>query len=578
MSARLASLIRGSRRARLVAATLAVAALLLPGVASAHPLGNFTINHYNGIRVSTDAVLVDHVLDMAEIPTFSERNAMDTDGDGQVGSAEAAAYESARCDAIRADLDLRAGGSALSLDVVQRGLSFPQGQGAPTLRLVCVYRAALPAALGTAATSFTFTDRSYSQRTGWREIVVQGDASTIASSDAPAGGISGRLTSYPADLLSTPSNQASAGWSAVAGGLALAPFSVPDAMLIGGSTVAPPPVTTPVSETAAVPGGIAELGADVSALFQARDLTPWLIAVSLLVAGGLGALHALSPGHGKTVMAAYLVGTRGSARQALGLGLVVTVSHTIGVLALGLLTLSFSAVIPPERLYPILGLVSGAIVIGIGAWLILQRVRAIQAGRTAARAVRLHAQAHEHGHEHAHGHGQEAAHAHEQGHGHESAHGLELAHGHAHDHEPEHPRDHADEHAHEDEAAGWHSHGGMRHTHLPPAGSTVSRRGLVALGLAGGMVPSVSALILLLGSVSLGRPAYGIVLTVAFGVGMAVVLSGIGLALVYARGFVERVASGSRSIGLTSWLPTATAVVVLAAGAVMTAQALALVR
>jgi ABC-type nickel/cobalt efflux system permease component RcnA len=520
---------------------LAGAALLVPVAAFAHPLGNFTINHYNGIRVSTDSVLLDHVLDMAEIPTFSERNAMDTDGNGEVAAAEAAAYATVRCATLRGDLDLAAGGVPLPLQVAQRGLSFPQGQGAPTLRLVCVYEAALPVALGATSTSFSFMDRSYSQRSGWREVVIQGDTATITATDAAATGISGRLASYPNDLLATPSNQAGTTWSAVAGGPALPPFSVPDATPVGGLT-GPTPVlpATPETGVAAVPGGITELGAEVTALFQARDLTPWLIAVSLLVAAGLGALHALSPGHGKTVMAAYLVGTRGNARQALGLGLVVTVSHTIGVLALGVLTLSFATVIPPERLYPILGLVSGAIVIGIGAWLILQRIRAVRADRLAARAARVHAEAHEHGHEHAH---------------------------------PDHH-----EHAREDEAAGWHSHGGIRHTHLPAAGSTVSRRGLIALGLAGGMVPSVSALILLLGSVSLGRPEYGIVLTIAFGVGMAVVLSGIGLALVYARGFVERIAAGSRSVGITRLLPTATAVVVLAAGALMTAQALAMVR
>jgi ABC-type nickel/cobalt efflux system permease component RcnA len=198
----------------------------------------------------------------------------------------------------------------------------------------------------------------------------------------------------------------------------------------------------------------------MAALFQARELTLPVVLLSVLAAMALGAPHALSPGHGKTVMAAYLVGSRGTVRQAVGLGLTVTVSHTIGVLVLGGVSLSAAAVIPPERLYPILGLVSGAIVVAIGAWLVLGRIRAIRAERAAD-----HSHLHPHDHEHAH----------------------------------EHDHDH-----HEED--GWHSHGGLRHTHVPPRDRSLGWRGLFGLGLAGGMVPSVSALILLLGSIAAGRP------------------------------------------------------------------------
>ena len=130
-----------------------------------------------------------------------------------------------------------------------------------------------------------------------------------------------------------------------------------------------------------MPGGITELGGELAGLFQADELTLPIVLLSMLAAAGLGVLHALSPGHGKTVMAAYLVGSRGTARQAIGLGLTVTVSHTLGVLALGALSLSAAAIIPPERLYPILGVVSGAIVVVIGGWLLL-RIGAIVVGRT----------------------------------------------------------------------------------------------------------------------------------------------------------------------------------------------------
>jgi nickel/cobalt transporter (NicO) family protein len=564
---------------RPVAATLmAIAAVLLPIAVSAHPLGNFTINRFDGIRVSPTGVVIDHVLDMAEIPTFSERADMDTDGNGSVSDAEAATYAVSHCDSTIASLNLAVGAMSLNLTTTARGIQFPQGQGAVTMRLVCTYAAALAAPLA-AGTAFSFSDNLYGDRRGWREVVVQGDGATLLNADAPAATVSQRLTVYPTDLLAIPLNQFQATWSAQPGGPALAPLSVPDAQPItanqpapvGGTTVQPPApsATQPATNsapTAAVPNGVTDLGADVTALFQTESLTPWVIALSLLVAAGLGALHALSPGHGKTVMAAYLVGSRGNARQALGLGMMVTVSHTIGVLALGLLTLSFSAFIPVDRLYPILGVVSGTVVVCIGIWLISQRIAEVRRNKAAARGEAAHSEAHANGLDHEHPHASAATETH--------------AHPHADEHGHDHP--HADEHEHGHDHAdaedGYHSHGGRRHTHLPPKGTTLSRRGLITLGVAGGMVPSISALIVLLGALAAGRPAYGIVLTIAFGVGMAVVLVGVGLGLVYARGFVERFSGGSRAGLLSKWLPTATGFVVLGAGALMTVQAIALAR
>lgn len=530
---------RAPRSRRLGAAAVLGALWVLFGtsVTSAHPLGNFTINHYTGIRVATDGVTLDHVLDMAEIPTFSERSAMDTDGDLAVSDAEAAAYRDATCESTRTALQLSASGTPLDLETVETGIAFPQGQGAVTLRLVCTYRAALPVELPVAGAAFTFRDPTWSERRGWREIVVQGDGTLLSASDAPAAGTSGRLRTYPTDLLATPADQSTASWTAVPGGAALPPLDIPDAAPRGSVD----PGVGGIEPPASIPGGVGDLGADVTQLFQARDLTLPVVALSLLVAAGLGALHAVSPGHGKTVMAAYLVGSRGTARQAVGLGLTVTVSHTLGVLVLAGVSLSATAIAPPERLYPILGVVSGIIVVVIGVWLVLGRVRVIRAARAMA-----------HVHDHAH------------------AHGLDHDHGVAHAH--------ADSHVHAVDADGWHRHGGRRHTHLPSAGQPLRWRGLFALGLAGGMVPSVSALIVLLGSIGAGRPAYGIVLTIAFGVGMAVVLVGIGMGLVYARGIMERMPSAGRLTRVSRLVPTATAFIVLAAGLLITTQAVSTLR
>jgi ABC-type nickel/cobalt efflux system permease component RcnA len=494
--------------------SLAVLALVVPAT-SAHPLGNFTINHYNGIRVSSDAVVIDHVTDFAEIPTFAERRAMDTDGDGAISASESADYQLAACTNLASTLTLTANGTLLTLNPIATGLHFSMGAGSDVLRLVCVLRA--PVTLSSEGTTFTFSDPSFAERRGWREIVIEGDAAMITDTDAEATGISARLTAYPSELLALPLDESSATFAARPGGPGLPPLEFPDSTLLGAVAPAEPPAYPPAEPAPQVPTGVTDLGADVTALFQAPELTPPIILLSLLVAVALGALHALSPGHGKTVMAAYLVGSRGNARQAIGLGLTVTVSHTIGVLALGLLSLSAAAILPPERLYPILSIASGAIVVVIGAYLLVTRVRAWRAA--------------DHHHDHHH-----------------------------HDHERDHHK-----------PDGWHEHDGMGHTHLPQQG--MGKRGLFALGLSGGMIPSVSALLVLIGSISIGRPAWGIVLTVAFGLGMAAVLVGVGLALVHAHKLVERLPA-ARATNFGQRLPIATAAVVLAAGLLIAGQGL----
>jgi nickel/cobalt transporter (NicO) family protein len=503
---------RAARLALLIVA--GTAALAVPAAALAHPLGNFTINHFAAVRVAPGSVSLDVVIDRAEIPAFQEQQRLDTDGDGALSATELAGQAEAGCHALVPDLGLSVGGAAVAPGLVGAGLSLPPGAGGlPTMRLVCEYAANLPTAIA-AATTVAFEDRSFAERIGWREIVILGDALLVdgrAIEDAAASGASNRLTTYPQDRLAQPLDVRAVSASLAPGGVALAPWTAPDAEPIDGGAHPGAP-TLPAS---VVPGGVAE---DLAALIDVTDLTPLAILLSLAVAFGLGIVHALSPGHGKTIMAAYLVGSGGSSRQAIGLGMAVTVSHTLGVLALAGITLAASSVLPPERLYPILGVASGTLVIAIGASLLWSRLRSI-------RRDRAHARAHAHNHEHDQSH----------------------HHGHSHDHED-------------------------GHSHEPTGG--VSWRGMLALGLSGGLVPSASALILLLGSIAAGRVAYGLVLVLGFGLGMAVVLTGIGLALVHARRLVERRPSigALRRLALPIQLATASLVVVL--GVVLTSQAL----
>jgi nickel/cobalt exporter len=523
-----------------IAAICAVAlAVLVPAIALAHPLGNFTINHFAAIRIAPDRISLDVVIDRAEIPAFQEQQRIDLDGDGVLAPSELEQERQAACLVLARDLRLTVDGRAVAPGVVAAGISLPPGAGGlPTMRLVCEYEAPLAASLAS-TTALTFEDSSLAERIGWRELVVLGDGVSVAGAAAGGpvdpGGESNRLTSYPADLLAQPLDMRSITVSVDPGGGALAPWSAPDAqpLITAAPAGAPAPIAPVPGTIGAVPGGVAE---DLAALVDVQDLTPLAILLSLAVAFALGVIHALSPGHGKTIMAAYLVGARGSSRQAVGLGLAVTVSHTLGVLALAAITLAASSVLPPERLYPILGVVSGALVIAIGGSLLWSRLRAMGLFRRGDGLTR--ARGHEHPHEHGH----------------------------------DHPHGHDDAHGHDDEAVHEHGHP-HPHSHAP-ANAVISWRGLIALGLSGGLVPSASALILLLGSIAAGRVAYGLVLVLGFGLGMAVVLAGIGLVIVNARRLVERRPSTARLQRIAAPIQLATASLVVVLGIVLTGQAL----
>jgi ABC-type nickel/cobalt efflux system permease component RcnA len=518
-----------ARHATGIAALVAVlAALVLPTAVSAHPLGNFTINRYNGLTVGTEGVVVDRVVDMAEIPALQARQSMDVDADGAVSDTEAAAWADTSCRQGATDLRTSVDGAAVALTPTALGLTFPGGQaGLLTLRLVCTYQGSYPIIVAPAAVDFR--DASFAGRIGWREIVVRGDGLTIAGADELSADSSDRLRSYPPDLLDAPRADDGARFTVTPGGAPASAPPITDAVPIGSDAAL---VLATPDPTAAQTGRIDDLARRLTEIVEADELTPPAVGLALLVALLVGALHAASPGHGKTLMAAYLVGSRGTARHAVGLGLTVTISHTIGVLLLGALVVFAGAVVPAERLFPVLGLVSGVLVTALGAVLLAQRIRE-------ARRARHHAHDHAHGNDHADGND----------------------HKHAND---------------ADEAAGWHSHGAVRHTHLPPTGTDGDNplrwRNLAALGLVGGLVPSASAILILVGSVAIGRPAFGMLLTVAFGVGMAFVLVGVGVALVHARNIVERWPGVGRLSPVFARLPLATAVLFVVVGASITLQ------
>jgi nickel/cobalt exporter len=500
----------GRRSFRFIrAAALALLCAAGPATVLAHPLGNFTINHYAGIAIAPDVIRLDVVIDMAEIPAFQERQKIDRDGDGDVTDTESAAAAGPACETQRDLLRLSVDSVAATLAPTAATITFPAGLGGlSTMRIECAFAA--PLTMATEPTTVTFEDLSYPDRIGWREIVATGAGVAIESGGLPTTSPSLRLTRYPEDLLAEPLDVRSATIVVAPAAPIRGPTTAPAA---GGSIAA--------GDRGSVPGGVA---AELPAIFSIVDLTPLLVVLSVLTAFAFGAGHALTPGHGKTLMAAYLVGTRGTPLHAAGLGLSVAISHTIGILVLAGLVVGAHGLLPPDVVARAAPVVSAVTIVAIGGWMLLREVRRRSSTATIASPD------HEHGH----------------------------------DHRP--PADHGHDHE--------HSHGGIRHGYHPPTGATIGWRGLFALGLAGGLIPSTSALFILLGSIVAGRPAFGFLLVVAFGVGMAVVMAGVGLAMVFARDRLDRLPSSSGLGRVARHAPLAAAVVVLGFGAYLTVQAL----
>src|SRR5262245_13380475 len=439
------------RRAMLFVGIVA-AMVLAPALAVAHPLGNFTINRYAGIELTPGQLRIEYVVDMAEIPTVQVRPEMDADGDGRVTGAELAAWAARTAPDLMARLRPEIGGGDVALEVVSATARFRPGQGGlDILRLEATF--AGPAPTGG---RLSFADTNFADRIGWREVTAVGaDGTALVSSPVPARSVSDALLSYPQDLLSSPLDVTTATVSFRPGESVVAGVSVP--VTAGGAR---PDVT----------GG---------AFAGLVGRTGPMMAVALLLALGFGALHALGPGHGKTLMAAYLVGAGGRVRHAVAVGGSVAVMHTASVLALGFVVLTLTEVFAPERVYPWLGLASGMIALGLGATLLVARLG--RWGRSSTDGDGDHDRAR--GHDHVHGHD---------------------------------------------------------HPHAEP----LSRRGLMALAVAGGILPSPTALVVLLAAIALGRLAYGLALIGAFSLGLAGALVVVGIAALRARDALSKRVTG----------------------------------
>lgn len=559
------------RRAGLTGLLAVLVVLLWPAApASAHPLGNFTINTADRVVVEASGTHLTHLVDLAEFPTFALRQAsrgVDTDRNGLVSDSELTAYAGRECLRIAGLIDLQVDGGRRQLQLSSAlGRSAPGTGGLTTSRLECEFGAG-----SRPQETITLKDGNAAERNGWSEVTAVSSCGPFRRSDVPADSPSALLTSYPQDLLTSPLRASTATIAVGSGGSCT---GGPQAG-IGGST-------TPALR------GVDRLTSWFTDFVGRPDLGVGFALAALALSVAFGVVHALAPGHGKTVMAAYLVGQRGTRRQALWLGSTVTLTHTGSVLLLGAL-ISLTTLAAPERVVPVTEVLSGVLLAGLGGYLVLLAVRRL---RGLGAADHDHEDEREHDEHHPHG----PDHPHENDH--------DEHHPHGHDHPPgrDHEHPHHDEgHPHHDDhdhpvgavpapvltgattalaappdrvraapalaAPPAHSHGGRSHTHAPLPVGKLGWRSLAAMGVAGGLVPSPSALVVLLGANALGRPWFGVLLVLGYGAGMATTLTAAGLLLLRAQAVLARRGWGlgahSRGARL---LPLGTAAVVVVVG------------
>ena len=513
------------RRALTTLALAAVASMASAPAATAHPLGNFSVNHHTGLTLRPDRIDAQVVVDHAEISALQERPAIDTDHDGRVSDSESRAYAEKTCSELSGQLHLSVGGTRADWQRTSATLVYANGEaGLQTSRLTCALTT--PADL-TGPADIRAETTYDTTRIGWHEMTATGQGVRITRTDVPAASATDELRRYPQDPLASPLDQRTA-----------ALRSEP-----GQGTGPLPAVASDLPGAGVISEALAKVTGAFDALIGAREITLPVGLLALLLALVLGASHAAMPGHGKTIMAAYLAGRRGTRRDAFTVGATVTLTHTAGVLVLGL-ALPASTHLAGETALLWLGAASGLLVTGIGLWLLLGAARG-----------RPHHNHHHHGPNHSHG-------------GHSHSHG-----GHDHDHHrphhhgpvtpaprpsptqagepranstvatlapPDHDHDHDRHHDHHD------------HDHHHPSGTSTApekprrtgRTGLIGMGIAGGLVPSPSALVVLLGAVALGRTAFGVLLVIGYGLGMAATLTLAGLLLVRLR---ERIESHDRA-------------------------------
>jgi nickel/cobalt transporter (NicO) family protein len=506
----------------------------------AHPLGNFSVNHYMRFEAVPGGVEMRYAMDLAEIPTFELLRSWSMERTSPRDELERKAVEQARLwmDGLALQID----GEPVKPTFEDASLAIVDGAGnLPILRITSRMR------IGAKGGRLKYEDHNFEGRAGWKEIVIAAaPGARLESASQTDRERSQALTAYPLDPMVAPPQDLRAEFVWTADTQIATPITTPIATSITTAALPAPhrglaktavepaapliraipqpagPAATPPAAALArnAPAGTVVKNDFLSRLLHREAIPLNMVLIALVIAFGLGGAHALTPGHGKTIVAAYLVGSRGTLKHAAFLGAMVTVTHTVSVFALGLATLFLFRLIVPEKITEILGVISGLSIAIIGGWMLRKRFHGV------------------HGHNHTH-------------------------HQYSHKHDHSHPHDESHDHLHHNGPGG--------HTHLPEG--DVSWGSLVTLAVSGGLVPCESALVLLLSAISLGRAGLGLLLLLAFSLGLAGVLMGIGAMVLHAKRLLperSRIGHGP----FMRWAPVASAVVVFVIGILMTSVSL----
>ena len=483
--------------------------------AHAHPMGNFSINHYSRIEPSGKEINIRYLLDFAEIPTVTLKEDEDKNSDGTISDVEKSDYLLSQTPKILSNLSLAINGMPVVIHLKDSKQEFRAGAGGlQTTKLILNLTAPIQITSSGSA-EIKFQDSNYAERTGWKEIViVPAKSLKLTQNTASTEDRSHELTLYPTDPGIAPPQQTEALMTVTQNGGAFTGSESPE---------------KPMKSVA--PSNSAQSATPQDAFTQSistKELSLGVILISLGLAFVFGAFHALAPGHGKAMVAAYLVGSRGTVKHALFLGGVVTITHTIGVFLLGILTLAAARYVVPEKFYPLLSGLSGVSIVIVGASLFWQRLKSV-----------LKADRH-----------------------HEHAHSDEHTHDHSHDHDHSHSHDHDHAHSHD----GGHDHGDGHHHHHMPDNAEVSLKSLLVLGITGGALPCPSALVVMLSAIALHRIAFGLALISAFSLGLAAVLVAIGIMVVKLKSHIEKLPLEGK---LIARLPLVSAALVTIVGMIL---------
>ncbi|MCI0617161.1 hypothetical protein L0244_29645, partial [bacterium] len=449
-----------------------------------------------------DEILLKHIIDMAEIPSYQQMEFLDADHNSKISDHEKIRYAERISNRLLPNLKVRMNQMNLTFKIKNSRLEIRPGAGdLPTFVTYCTYFAEVPASIISNSNTLEFADQNFPERSGWGEIVINRDGG-FTSVNLPAGSYTERskgLSQYPTDPSTAMPQEMKLN------------FKFGNPLLAAQQQLSSSDVQNGSHENVR-PG---TLRSDkLAKLITTKELTSEVIFISIIIAFFLGAMHALSPGHGKAIVAGYLVGSRGTAFHAMFLGAVVTLTHTIGVFALGLITLFGSKYILPDTLYPWLGFLSGLSIVIIGSRLFYKRFKMMKSNGTA----------HHHHHHH-------------------------------------HVEDHQHHH---------HDHG---HSHMPvdPETGKITLRSLLSVGISGGALPCPSALVVLLSAISLHRVGFGLILIISFSLGLAAVLTSIGLLLLYASRWSQKFQPrGSLRYGL----PVISSLVITILGCIIAVQSI----